>query len=147
MFGSTSYAPPSCTAHSSAAPACAHAAAGAETRTAAASHQRAHRFRLISSPTRRGPPGRLQTLVRSGELAERAGPLAAHGLAVHLPLLLAADGAGHAERAPLAVLADRDGSPPAPLAAGVPGHLVDLVFVDPAVLALVLLDGLADAGH
>src|ERR1044072_1057191 len=77
----------------------------------------------------------------------RAGPLGRDGLAVHLPLLLAADGAGHAEGARLAVLANRDAGAPLLLAAGVPGDLVDLVLVDLAVLTFILLDRAARARH
>src|SRR5215210_2449371 len=79
------------------------------------------------------------------DLRERAGPLGRDRLAVHLPLLLAPDGAGHAEGARLAVLADGDAGAPLLLAPGVPRDLVDLVLVDLAVLPLVLLDGAADA--
>src|ERR1044072_1882437 len=76
----------------------------------------------------------------------RAGPLGRDGLAVHLPLLLAADGAGHAEGARLAVLANRDAGAPLLLAAGVPGGLVDLALVDLAVLTFLLLPAAATPG-
>src|ERR1044071_493348 len=90
--------------------------------------------------------GRGKRLSGGADFRERAGPLGGDRLAVHLPLLLAADGAGHAEGARLAVLPDRDARAPLLLAAGVPRDLVDLVLVDLAVLALVLLDRAAHAG-
>src|SRR5688572_27974372 len=80
------------------------------------------------------------------DLRERARPLGRDRLAVHLALLLAADGAGHAERAQLAVLPDGDAGAPLLLAPRVPRDLVDLVLVDLAVLPLVLLDRAAHAG-
>src|SRR5947199_5128223 len=87
----------------------------------------------------------MRTASGSADLAERPGPFALDGRAVHFTLLLAADCAGHSERARLAVLPYRDRGAPLLLAPRVPRDLVDLVEIDSAVLAFVLLHRAADA--
>src|SRR5215813_6894700 len=78
--------------------------------------------------------------LRGADLAERLSPLTDDYVAVELLLLLSPDSASSAESPHLAVLADGNRSAAPLFAACVPGHLVNFVEKNLAVLAFVFLN-------